>query len=112
MRDRKARDSCVTITTLFEPCTERSRSSRISPPVESRLPVGSSEDDARPAHERTTDRDALLLLAAELDGQLAFVRELIFDQLASPTPCRASPAMESGKTTFSSAVSIGSRLKN
>ena len=73
------------------------------------------EDDRRPRDERAGDRDALLLAAGELGGP---VRPPVGDPdlgraARRPTPCPASRRRSSAAgATFSSAVSIGSRLKN
>ena len=73
------------------------------------------EDDVRPRDERPRDRDALLLAAGEL--RRAGARG---GRRARPTRSASSknsgsgfsPAIESGSVMFSSAVSIGRRLKN
>ena len=73
------------------------------------------EDDGRLRDERARDGDPLLLAAGELGRPVrAPVRRARRDRAAPRTrPCRASsPAIESGRRMFSSAVSIGSRLKN
>ena len=59
-------------------------------------------------------RDALLLAAGELRrAVLAPVGEAgLSSSSSSHAGSGFSPAIESGRTTFSSAVSIGSRLKN
>ena len=73
------------------------------------------EQDGRARDERAGDGDALLLAAGELG-------RAVRAPVARGRPCRAAPrptprsgfapASESGSTMFSSAVSIGSRLKN
>ena len=93
------------------------RSSRISALVfESRLPVGSSaKTHGRLRDERASDRDALLLAAGQLArGGAGGGRRGRPRSSSSATHSRSGlrPASASGSTTFSSAVSIGSRLKN
>ena len=72
------------------------------------------EDHRRARDERSRDRDPLLLAARELGGP-------VVKPVAQPDrPIRSwyqsgsgfSPAIESGSRMFSSAESIGSRLKN
>ena len=72
------------------------------------------EHHRRLRDERPGDRDALLLPARELGGA---VREPVGEadrgrQLLEPVGIGLRPAIESGRTMFSFAVSIGSRLKN
>jgi hypothetical protein len=71
------------------------------------------EDDRRLRHERARDRDALLLAAREL-GRPVLRRSArpTAQQVVEEALSGFSPAIESGRTMFSSAVSIGSRLKN
>jgi hypothetical protein len=112
-----ARDSCVTITIVWpSSSTEWRSSSRISAPVdESRLPVGSS---ANTTSGRDTSARAIATRCCwppdSSDGRC---------DRRSPSPTESisvekypgsgfSPAIESGNVMFSSAVSIGSRLKN
>ena len=72
------------------------------------------EDDRRPRDERAGDRDALLLAAGELGRSVrAAVGEADRSSSSSNHSWSGfSPAIESGSRMFSSAVSIGSRLKN
>ena len=83
---------------------------------ESRLPVGSSaKSTVGRESERARDGDPLLLAARELGGPMrAPVGEAgRLEQLLDPGARRASRRRStSGRSTFSSAVSIGSRLKN
>ena len=95
----------------------RRSSSRISAAVcESRLPVGSSANsDRRAADQGAGDRDALLLAAGELGRAVAAAvargRSDPAARRATSRPASA-PAIGSGRTTFSSAVSVGTRLKD
>ena len=83
---------------------------------ESRLPVGSSaKTTVGLRDERPGDRDALLLAARELGrAVLEPVRRARPRSISSSNHSRSgfSPAIESGSVMFSSAVSIGRRLKN
>ncbi len=73
------------------------------------------EEDRRPRDERARDRDALLLAARELRraGGCGGSRGPSGRAASSSHSLSGfSPAIESGRTTFSSALSIGRRLKN
>ena len=72
------------------------------------------EHHRRPRDERAGDRDALLLAAGELRRPVRAALGETDRWISSSTHARSgfAPAIESGSRMFSSAVSIGSRLKN
>ena len=72
------------------------------------------EEDGRARDERPRDRDALLLAAGELRrAVLPAVRQAdVREELSSHCLSGFTPAIASGRVTFSSAFSIGRRLKN
>ena len=72
------------------------------------------EHDGRLRDERPRDRDALLLAARELRGSVGGRSPSPTEAMSSSKHARSgfSPAIESGSVMFSSAVSIGRRLKN
>src|SRR5581483_59313 len=109
--------SCVTMTVVwpYSSAAERS-SSRISAPVcESRLPVGSS---AKTTVGCATSARAIATRCCwppESSAGRWWRRSLRPTRSSRPSKKAGSgfsPAIESGRSTFSSAVSIGSRLKN
>ena len=70
--------------------------------------------DGRTRHQRSCNRDALLLSPESSDGRWprrSARARLLRGHRGTPWP-GLFPASESGRTMFSSAVSIGSRLKN
>src|SRR6266508_6063685 len=112
-----ARASWVTITVVWpKPSTESRMSSRISPLVfESRLPVGSSAKtivgrftSARPIATRCCCPPE----SSEGRWSPRSLRPIFAISSRTQAFSGFSPAIESGRTTFSSACSIGSRLKN
>ena len=112
-----ARGSCVTMTVVWPYVSTESRmSSRISPLVfESRLPVGSSANtivgrltSARPIATRCCWPPE----SSEGRWLRRSSRPILPISSATHFWSGFSPAIESGRTTFSSAFSIGSRLKN
>src|SRR5712691_1457142 len=112
-----ARASCVTITIVCSSSfTDRLRTSRISPLVfESRLPVGSSAKTIVGLLTRARPMATRCCWPPESsDGRC--VRRLVrpMRSISWSTHSRSgfTLVMESGSRMFSSAVSIGSRLKN
>ena len=112
-----ARASCVTITVVCPYVSTESRiSARISPPVaESRFPVGSSakstvglETSARAIATRCCWPPE----SSEGRWWRRSARPTFSIRPRKNSGSAFSPAIESGRTMFSSAVSIGSRLKN
>ena len=99
------------------PLWRSSSSRRMSSPVaESRLPVGSSPSRiGRTEDEGAGDGHALALAAGKLIG--AMVRPDLESHALqhrggrSSVSCLRTPCKRSGRATFSSAVSVGSRLK-
>ena len=72
------------------------------------------EDDGRAGDQRPRHGDALLLAAGELGRAVraAAGEADAVDQLVDPRLVRLAPAISQREGMFSSAVSIGSRLKN
>src|SRR5581483_1718766 len=112
-----ARGSCVTITVVWPYWSTDSRSSRrISPlDAESRFPVGSS---AKTTVGREIRARAIATRCCwppeSSDGRCArrFESPIFCSSSSSQVASTSSPAIRSGRVMFSSALSIGSRLKN
>src|SRR5437762_7669229 len=109
--------SCVTITVVWpSSSTERRTSWRISPLVaESRFPVGSSAKTTVGRETRALAIATRCCWPPESSAGRWLRRSARPTVSISPSSHSGSglrPAIESGSTTFSSAVSIGSRLKN